>query len=187
MKALMFVGLLLAAGLFGSCAKGDPNEQIFKSYDFPGHAGLIHLCQKQHQQGESNHPGYRSYAWDVFISASTPSELIADYREKLKGESFAKTEDGAGGMFFKREANLYIFPIDTDGLYGNLDITCGQTPPADARSRIVLVKKDQVLTQRISPKKYILSLATQASEIMGPASVHHSFMRHTSQSLKRSL
>lgn len=153
MKALMFIVLLVAAGLVGSCAKSDPNEQIFKSYNFPGHAGLTHLCQKQHQQGEPNRPGYSSYAWDVFISASAPSELIADYREKLKGESFAKTEDGVGGMFFRREASLYIFPVGADRLYGNLDITCGQTPPANARSRIVLVKNEKVLTQRISPKE----------------------------------
>ncbi|HEX8098138.1 MAG TPA: hypothetical protein VF507_08885 [Pyrinomonadaceae bacterium] len=135
MKALIFVALLLALASAGSCSL-DRNTRIFKSYDLPSHAGLTYLCQKS-----SSNRRY-DFTWDVFVSSAAPSELLADYRAKLGEAGFTKWKEveGGGWVFYGEPTReLYVMPVAASTLK-DFDVTCGQTPSPDSRSRIVLMK-----------------------------------------------
>jgi len=157
MKALMLVTLSLAMGFVGGCSKQsnsqtvDPNEQLFKSYDFPSHDGLTFLCQRQSKGAGCD------FTVEVLLSASSPSELLADYREKLGDARFSKTQNGEGGVWRHRSlgTRIHILPIGTERIgaerLGDLDVTCSQTPSANSRSRIVLLKGGCIYTGEGGP------------------------------------
>ena len=53
MRFLISLTIVSVIGLIGYCSQqaagdnSDSNDSIFKSYQFPGHANLTHLCQQR--------------------------------------------------------------------------------------------------------------------------------------------
>src|SRR4051794_19873024 len=124
MKLSLATIILLTPLLFGGAYGPDPNEPIFKEYQFPSHSGLTHLCrQRVYGSGVE-------ITWDAFASEARPSGLINYYRRKLGNAGF--TREGEGGTW-RLPANaarpqrvLEILPAGADAPYKS----CEKSPPA---------------------------------------------------------
>ena len=137
MRFLILVTILLIIGFVGNCSQqsteiSDSNNSIFKSYDFPSHADLTHLCQKRVF-------GFGSeITWDAFASAAKPSELADYYLQKLGEAGF--TKEGAGGTW-RLPANAprpnRVLDILDAGTH-NPSENCEKSPSVGARSIIML-------------------------------------------------
>lgn len=138
MRFLILATIISAVGLFGhgpqQAAGGSPksNDSIFRSYEFPSHPKLTHLCQKRVYG--SGH----EITWDAFASSAGPSRLVDYYRRKLGDAGF--TREGKGG-FWRRPADapspqrvLSIKAIGTD----NPSDDCEKKPPANSRAIIII-------------------------------------------------
>lgn len=140
MKSLILVIAFVVIGLIGNCPvlsagdKPDANDSLFKSYGFPSHHGLTHLCQKRVYGSGSE------ITWDAFASTTEPSEIVDYYLRKLGKAGF--TSEGKGGTWRvpaddphpKRILN--ILAVGTD----NPSRECEAHPPADSRTIIMLSK-----------------------------------------------
>ena len=137
MKISILVILFLIIGLTENCSeravgeKSDQNEVIFKSYDFPSHPNLTHLCnQRVYGAG-------REITWDAFASSSAPSELVSYYRKKLGDAGFEKKGEGGAWRVPPDDSPkrvLDIMATETDSPARQ----CEKSPPRDARTIIML-------------------------------------------------
>lgn len=138
MRFLILATIISAIGLTGHGTqraggnRSKANDSIFRSYEFPGHPNLTHLCQRRVYG--SGH----EITFDAFASSARPSQLVAYYRRKLGDAGF--TEEGQGG-FWRRPADaprpqrvLDIKAIGTD----NPSSDCEKKPPANSRSIIIV-------------------------------------------------
>ena len=97
MKSLAVLIAFLAIGFAGNCSarsdslKPDANGSIFKSYGFPSHRDLTHLCQKRVYASGSE------ITWDAFVSKAQPSEVVEYYLRKLGKAGF--TREAKGGTW----------------------------------------------------------------------------------------
>ena len=113
-------------------AGSDSNDSIFKSYEFPSHPNLTHLCQ-QRVYGSG-----REITWDAFASAAKPAELVKYYRQKIGNAGFTRGREGgtwrlpAGAPHPDRV--LDIMSVGTP----NPARDCQKSPPSDSRSIIML-------------------------------------------------
>lgn len=109
---------------------------IFRSYQFPGHPNVTHLCQ-QRVYSAAGH----AITWDAFASPARPSQLVAYYRRKLGNAGFAR--EGAGGRWSlpadapSPERILEVSGVGEDGPASE----CEKRPPANARSIILLSRR----------------------------------------------
>jgi hypothetical protein len=94
MKFLILVTIILVLGFRAFCSQhsigtsSDSAASIFKSYEFPSHSNLTHLCQKR-VSGSG-----REITWDAFASAAPPSELLDYYHQKMGDDGFTKEREG---------------------------------------------------------------------------------------------
>lgn len=116
-------------------AGGNPHsaESVFKSYQFPGHPKLTHLCRERVYS-----PSGHEITWDAFASPDRPSKLVAYYRRKLGDAGF--TREGAGGRWSlpadapRPERVLEVSGVGAD----NPSRQCDKKPPANSRAIILL-------------------------------------------------
>jgi hypothetical protein len=135
--AFILAGFLLP-GLAGNCPaqsagdKPQANDSIFKSYGFPSHADLTHLCQKRVYG--SGH----EITWDAFASSAEPAELVDYYLQKLGKSGF--TREGEGGIWRlpadapRPQRVLHITAVGAD----NPARECEERLPSDSRAIILL-------------------------------------------------
>jgi len=143
MKSPAVLIALIAIGFAGNCAaqsdslKPDANSSIFKSYGFPSHPDLTHLCQK-HVYGSGIYGSGSEITWDAFVSKAEPSEVVEYYLRKLSKAGFTREDKGgtwrlpAGNPRPKRVLN--IIPVGTDSPAR----ACEENPPSDSRTIILL-------------------------------------------------
>ena len=138
MRFLILATLISVIGLTGhgpqraAGNRSKSNDSIFRSYEFPGHPNLTHLCQ-QRVYGSGH-----EITWDAFASSAKPSQLVAYYRRKLGDAGY--TRDGEGGSW-SRPADaprpqrvLDIKAIGAD----NPSSDCEKKPPANSRAIIII-------------------------------------------------
>jgi len=141
MKVLLFLtALLFVVGFVGNYStqsaedKPDANDSIFKSYGFPSHPGLTHLCQKRVYGSGSE------ITWDAFASTAEPAEIVDYYLRKLRKTGF--TSEGKGGTWRlpaddpQPKRVLNIMAAGTD----NPSRECEEHPPSGSRTIILLSK-----------------------------------------------
>ena len=138
MRFLLLATIISVIGLTGhgpqraAGKRSKSNDSIFRSYEFPSHPNLTHLCQ-QRVYGSGH-----EITWDAFASSAKPSQLVSYYRRKLGDAGF--TRDGKGGSW-SRPADaprpqrvLDIKAIGTD----NPSDDCEKKPPANSRAIIII-------------------------------------------------
>ena len=142
MKYMLQVTIILVIGLIGHCslqAAGDnshSNDSIFRSYDFPSHPHLTHLCQ-QRVYGSGH-----EITWDAFASPAKPSKLVDYYRQKLGDAGL--TRDGEGGSWGlpadapRPKRVLHIKAVGSD----NPSRACEKSPPPHSHSIIIVSRMD---------------------------------------------
>jgi hypothetical protein len=142
MGFLIFVTIISVIGLIGHSpqpAAGDnsnSNDSIFRSYQFPVHPHLTHLCQ-QRVYGSGH-----EITWDAFASSARPSRRVDFYRQKLGDAGF--TREGEGGSWRlpadapRPKRVLDIKAIGTN----NPSRGCEKTPPSNSRAIIILSRMD---------------------------------------------
>jgi hypothetical protein len=138
MKFLILVTTFLAVGFICECSQQsaggspDANDSIFKSYGFPSHPDLTHLCRKR------VYGSGREITWDAFASSAKPSELVDYYLQKLGEAGF--TREGEGGTWRlpagapRPNRVLSITAVGTQ----NPSRDCEKSPPSDSRAFIIL-------------------------------------------------
>jgi len=138
MNSLAVLIAFMAIGFAGNCSaqfdrlKPDANGSIFKSYGFPSHPDLTHLCQKRVYGSGSE------ITWDAFVSKAEPPEVVEYYLRKLSKAGFTREDKGgtwrlpAGNARPQRVLN--IIPVGTD----NPARECEEHPPSDSRTIILL-------------------------------------------------
>jgi len=138
MKSLAVLFAFMVIGFAGNCAaqsdgpKAEVNDSIFKSYGFPSHPDLTHLCRKRVYGSGSE------ITWDAFVSKAEPSEIVEYYLRKLSKVGFTREDKGgtwrlpAGNPRPKRVLN--IIPVGTD----NPSRECEEHPASDSRAIILL-------------------------------------------------
>src|SRR5215471_3802192 len=94
MNSLAVLIAFMAIGFAGNCSaqfdrlKPDANGSIFKSYGFPSHPDLTHLCQKRVYGSGSE------ITWDAFVSKAEPPEVVEYYLRKLSKAGFTREDKG---------------------------------------------------------------------------------------------
>ena len=138
MKFLTLVTIILMLGFGAFCSRqsigtsSDSSESIFKSYDFPSHPNLTHLCQK-HVSGSG-----RETTWDAFASAASPSELLDYYHQKMGDDGFTKEgEDGTWRLPASAPQPNRVLDIMAVGT-ANPSRDCEKAPPSGSRAIIML-------------------------------------------------
>ena len=102
MRPLLIATIISVIGLIGHGSQqagsdsSKSNDSILRSYEFPSHPDLTHLCQQRVY--ESGH----EITWDAFASSARPSQLVDYYHRKLGDAGF--TREGKGG-FWRRPAD----------------------------------------------------------------------------------
>lgn len=100
-------------------AEGTGTGAMFADYNFPVVPGAQHLCH-QNVLGSAGSSGARiEIAWDAFALASSPTEVVAFYREHLGASGFvAKGQGGTwtvpAGATHPRSI-LEVSSVDSDG------------------------------------------------------------------------
>lgn len=138
MRHLILATIISVVGLTGHGSqraagnRSKSNDSIFRSYEFPSHPNLTHLCQ-QRVYGSGH-----EITWDAFASSAKPSQLVAYYRRRLGDAGF--TREGEGG-YWGRPADaprpqrvLDIKAIGTDNPSSN----CEKKPPANSSAIIII-------------------------------------------------
>lgn len=143
MRFLILFTVISAVGLVGHTPrqaageKPDSPAAIFRSYQFPAHPNLTHLCQQRVYSKEGH-----AITWDAFASPARPSQLVAYYRRKLGAAGF--TREGAGGRWSlpadspSPERILEVSAVGAD----NPSSECEKRPPANARAIIILSRME---------------------------------------------
>ena len=137
MRFLILATMISVIGLTGhgpqraAGNRSQSNDSVFRSYEFPSHPNLTHLCQRRVY-------GSAHITWDAFATPARPSQLVAYYRRKLGDAGF--TREGRGGSW-RRPADaprpqrvLSINAIGTD----NPSSDCEKKPPASSRAVIIV-------------------------------------------------
>lgn len=143
MRFLVLFMVMAAAGPAGDAprrgggANPDSPASVFRSYKFPGHPNVTHLCQERVYTREGH-----ALTWDAFASPVSPSKLVAYYRRKLGGAGFRR--EGAGGRWSlpagadSPERILEVSRVGAD----NPARECEKRPPADTRAIILLSRRE---------------------------------------------
>ena len=138
MKSLILVTIILLLGFGGFCSQhpigtsSDSTDSIFKSYEFPSHPNLTHLCQKR-VSGSG-----REITWDAFASAAAPPELLDYYHQKMGDDGF--TKEGEGGTWRlpasapRPSRVLDIMAVGT----ASPSRDCEKAPPSGSRAIIMI-------------------------------------------------
>lgn len=110
---------------------------VFRSYQFPGHPNVTHLCQ-QRVYSQTAH----EITFDAFASPDRPSKVVAYYRRKLGSAGF--TREGAGGSWSlpagapSPERILEVSGVGEE----NPSSECEKRPPRNSRAIIVVSRRE---------------------------------------------